>query len=95
MDQKEFLKIADRTSKLAKIFADEIKKGGYKILSDYFFDTITINTEKTDSIYKTALKENINLRKVDSKNISVAFDEAKKLNDVNVLLKIFGSIKSS
>ena len=61
------LKIADRTSKLAKIFADEIKKGGYKILSDYFFDTITINTKKTDSIYKTALKENINLRKVDMK----------------------------
>ena len=30
---------------------------------------------------------------MDSKNISVAFDEAKKLNDVNVLLKIFGISK--
>ena len=58
------LKIANRTSKLAKIFADEIKKGGYKILSDYFFDTVTIKTnEKTNSIYKAAINQKINLRK--------------------------------
>ncbi len=88
------LKIANRTSKLAKLFADEIKKGGFQILSDYFFDTVTIRTnDKTNVIYQNALKENINLRKVDDKHISVAFDEAKKLNDVNILLKIFGVSK--
>ena len=27
-------------------------------------------------------------------HLSVAFDEAKKLNDVNILLKIFGSSKT-
>ena len=88
------LKIANRTSKLAKLFADEIKKGGFQILSDHFFDTVTIKTnDKTNSIYQKALSENINLRKVDDKHISVAFDEAKKLNDVNILLKIFGVSK--
>ena len=88
------LKIANRTSKLAKIFADNIKTGGYKILSDHFFDTVTIKTnEKTNSIYEAALKENINLRKVDEEHLSVAFDEAKKLDDVNLLLKIFGISK--
>ncbi len=89
------LKIANRTSKLAKIFSDEIKKGGYQILSDQFFDTVTINTnEKTNFIYQTALNENINLRKVDEDRISVSFDEAKKLSDVNLLLKIFGISKN-
>ena len=89
------LKIANRTSKLAKIFGDEIKKGGYQILSENYFDTVTIKTdEKTNSIFEAALKENINLRKVNDKLISVAFDEAKKLNDVNVLLKIFGISKN-
>ena len=89
------LKIANRTSKLAKIFADAIKNGGYQILSNYFFDTVTIKTnEKTDHIYKTALNEGVNLRKVDHNNISVAFDEAKKLSDVNLLLKIFGISKN-
>ena len=92
---KGILKIANRTSKLAKIFGDEIKKGGYQILSENYFDTVTIKTDKkTNSIYEAALKENINLRKVDDKLISVAFDEAKKLNDVNVLLKIFGISKN-
>jgi len=86
------IKIANRTSSLAKLFADEIKKTGFKILSDHFFDTVTIITKnKTNEIYQKAQSEGINLRKVDEGNLSVAFDEAKKLNDVNVLLKIFGS----
>ena len=41
MDPEGLLKIANRTSTLAKLFADEIKKGGFKILSDHFFDTVT------------------------------------------------------
>ena len=86
------IKIANRTSTLAKLFADGIKKAGFKILSDHFFDTVTIITKnKTNEIYKKAQSEGINLRKVDEDNLSVAFDEAKKLNDVNILLKIFGS----
>tara|TARA_B100001093_G_scaffold449249_1_gene455334 strand:+ start:34 stop:2898 length:2865 start_codon:yes stop_codon:yes gene_type:complete len=89
------LKIANRTSTLAKLFADEVKNGGFKILSDHFFDTVTIITkDKTDEIYKKALKEGINLRRVDKQNLSVAFDEAKKLNDVNILLKVFGISKT-
>ena len=89
------VKIANRTSTLAKLFADEIKKGGFKILSDHFFDTVTIITgNKTDAIYQNAQNEGINLRKVDNENLSVAFDEAKKLADINILLKIFGRCKS-
>ena len=89
------LKIANRTSTLAKLFADEIINGGFQILSDHFFDTVTIITKnKTDQIYQKALQEGINLRKVDKEMLSVAFDEAKKLNDVNILLKIFGISKS-
>ncbi|MDC1151534.1 aminomethyl-transferring glycine dehydrogenase [Pelagibacteraceae bacterium] len=89
------LKIANRTSSLAKLFGDEIKNGGFKILSDHYFDTVTIKTnEKTETIFKKAFEEKINLRKVDKDTLSVAFDEAKKLNDVNTLLKIFGISKT-
>ncbi|MDA9078440.1 aminomethyl-transferring glycine dehydrogenase [Pelagibacteraceae bacterium] len=89
------LKIANRTSSLAKLFGDEIKKGGLKILSDHYFDTVTIKTnEKTENILKKAYEEKINLRKVDKDTLSVAFDEAKKLDDVNNLLKIFGISKA-
>ena len=91
---KGILKIANRTSTLAKLFAEEIKSE-FEILSENFFDTVTIKTKnKTEAIFKKALDENINLRKVDNETLSVAFDEAKKLDDVNTLFKIFGIKKT-
>ena len=91
---KGILQIANRTSKLAKLFSEGVKATGFEILSDYFFDTVTIKTkDKTKEIYQKALAKKINLRNVNNEIISVAFDEAKKLEDVNTLLEIFGSNK--
>ena len=45
-------------------------------------------------LVEKAQKEGINLGKVDKENLSVAFDEAKKLDDVNTLFKIFGVKKT-
>jgi len=88
------LQIANRTSKLAKLFSEGVKATGFEILSDHFFDTVTIRTkDKTKTIYQKALAKKINLRNVNNEMISVAFDEAKKLEDVNTLLEIFGSNK--
>jgi len=85
------LDIANRTSKLAKLFAENIKDGGFELYTNNFFDTVTIKTNnKTDEIYKKAISEKVNLRKVNNKTLSVAFDEAKRLDHVNLLLKIFG-----
>ncbi len=87
---KGILNIATRTSKLAKAFADSIKSGGYELYTNHFFDTVTIKTnEKTDEIYNRALNEKVNLRKVNDKTLSVAFDEAKRIDHVNLLLNIF------
>ena len=91
---KGILQIANRTSKLAKLFSEGVKATGFNILSDHFFDTVTIKTkDKTKEIYQKALAKKINLRNVNNEMISVAFDEAKKLEDVNTLLEIFGSNK--
>ena len=88
---KGILEIANRTSKLAKIFAESIQDGGFELHSSYFFDTVTVKTnKKTDEIYNKAISEKINLRKVDNQTLSVAFDEAKRLDHVILLLKIFG-----
>ena len=85
------LDIANRTSKLAKVFADALQNEGFELYSNYFFDTVTIKTnDKTDAIYNRAISERVNLRKVNNKTLSVAFDEAKRLDHVNLLLKIFG-----
>ncbi len=85
------LKIAKRTSKLAKIFGDALQMSGFKLYSESFFDTVTIQTnEKTETIYNKALAERINIRVVNKNTLSVAFDEVKKVDHVNTLLKIFG-----
>jgi glycine dehydrogenase len=90
MGLKGIKKIAENTSQLAKNFADKIKQSGYEIYSDHFFDTITIKTlDKTESIYQNALSQNVNIRKVNSEMLSVAFDERKNVYRANQLLKIF------
>jgi glycine dehydrogenase len=83
-------KIAENTSQLAKNFADKIKQSGYELYSDHFFDTVTIKTlDKTDSIFRNALRQNVNIRKVNPEMLSVAFDERKNVYRANQLLKIF------
>jgi len=87
--------ISERVSQLAKSFADKIKQSGYEIYSDYFFDTVTIITkEKTDQIYKNALNQKVNIRKVNSEMLAVSFDERKNVYRVNQLLKIFNAAES-
>ena len=83
-------KIAENTSQLAKNFADKIKQSGYELYSEHFFDTVTIKTlDKTDSIFRNALRQNVNIRKVNSQMLAVAFDERKNVYRANQLLKIF------
>jgi len=87
---KGIKKIADTVSQLAKSFADKLKQSGYELYSNYFFDTVTVKTlDKTDKIYKNALRQQVNIRKVNSQMLAVSFDERKNLYRANQLLKIF------
>jgi len=82
--------IGERTLKFANAFAEKIKTK-FEILSDEFFDTVTIHTkDKTKEIYAKALEFKVNLRLIDSQGISVSFDETTKIEDINNLFKIFG-----
>jgi glycine dehydrogenase len=82
--------IGERTTKFANLFADKIKSK-YEILSDQFFDTVTINTkDKTHEIYQKAIQFKINLRLIENHAVSVSFDETTKIEDINNLFNIFG-----
>ncbi|MDA9647340.1 aminomethyl-transferring glycine dehydrogenase [Candidatus Pelagibacter sp.] len=87
---KGIKKISESVSQLTKNFADKLKQSGYELYSDHFFDTVTVKTlDKTDKIYKNALDEGVNIRKVNSEMLTVSFDERKNLYRANQLLKIF------
>ena len=82
--------IGERTTKFANLFADKIKSK-YEILSDQFFDTVTINTkDKTHEIYQKAIQFKINLRLIENHAVSVSFDETTKIEDMNNLFNVFG-----
>ena len=82
--------IGERTAKFSNAFAD-IVKTKFEILSDQFFDTVTINTkDKTQEIYAKALEFKVNLRLIDQHALSVSFDETTEIKDLNNLFKIFG-----
>jgi len=87
---KGIKKIAESVSQLTKNFADKLKQSGYELYSDNFFDTVTVKTlDKTEKIYKNALDQGVNIRKVNSEMLAVSFDERKNLYRANQLLKIF------
>ena len=48
------------------------------LYSDHFFDTVAIKTfDKTEKIYKNALDQHVNIRKVNSEMLAVSFDEKR------------------
>ena len=84
--------IAGRIHRLAALFAAGARAGGAKVLSKTFFDTVLVETgARTDELISAAETAGYNLRKLDDKHISLAFDETHNRDDVVALLKVFGA----
>lgn len=84
--------ISSRIHGLARLAAEGLKTLGYKIASDRYFDTLSIPVDQVrmEEIRREALKRKANLRYQDSK-VGISFDEAKDLNDVELILEIFAA----
>ena len=66
--------IATSVHKQTRRFAAAIKRAGYVLRSEKFFDTISFEAENSQALVESALKAGINVRQT-SFGISVAFDE--------------------
>ncbi|GAB2802512.1 aminomethyl-transferring glycine dehydrogenase [Rhabdobacter roseus] len=84
--------IAARTHGLAKLFAETIKKFNYRVLTDTYFDTITIQTPLVNKLRQETQKYGINLRYTGDELVGVSFDEAKTFGDTIELLNIFAEV---
>jgi len=78
-------KVHDNTSNLAKSLID----AGYELVSDQFFDTITINTNNAQALFSKAKESGINLRLLNNNQLSIAIDEATTSEDLSKLLVVF------
>jgi glycine dehydrogenase len=91
-------KIARRVHHLTAILAAGLRSEGIKLENEYFFDTLTINTnEHSKAIYNRALSEGMNLRKFPTLDnspvqLGISLDETTTLKDVeDLLLAITGT----
>ncbi|BDS05700.1 glycine dehydrogenase (decarboxylating) [Oceaniferula spumae] len=87
--------IANKAHRCARILADSLKQNGFELVSDQFFDTITVKTPgKADDYIAAAVELGYNLRRVDSDLVGIACDETFVCEDGKNLLKVFGIEKA-
>ncbi len=85
-------RIAKRVHGLTRLMAAQLKKLGYKLRSESFFDTLTIETDRAENIVDEALDLEINLRLYpDGKAVGITLDETCTLKTVELLLQAFNS----
>ena len=56
--------IANRIHSLACLFSEALSDAGYDILNKKFFDTVSVKTDKADSIRSDALKKALTLEEI-------------------------------
>ncbi len=82
--------IATKVHLKAATLAKSLSDAGFELASTQFFDTITINTDKAQALFKQAQEKNINLRLLNDNQLTIAMDETTTTEDLKSLLAIFG-----
>lgn len=88
-------KIARRVNTFACVFARILRNERFKISNDAFFDTVTVEYgddytgAPADNLVAHAGAHGTNIRQLDSRTVSVSFDETTTIEDLWSLLHIF------
>ncbi len=82
--------IAERIHETASSLANVMKKGGLKVLTSHFFDTITLalDQEQQKSVRKVAEEFELNFHYTQD-GIRISIDETTSLKDLNVIITAF------
>jgi glycine dehydrogenase len=86
--------IAARTHGLTKLFAETVKKFNFHVLTNEYFDTVTIQTPLAKKLKEESAKWGVNLRHYPypDNRVGVSFDEGKTFEDVIKLLNLFADV---
>src|SRR5690606_17226094 len=85
-------RIAKRVALLAGKLAEELKNAGYEIVSETFFDTLSIRTDKVNEIKTKAENAHINFRYWDDgKGLSISIDETTTPSDLLNIMSVFNN----
>lgn len=83
--------IALRISTLAQTAAKSLRKMGFHIVSEHFFDTVMVKTERAEAIRFKATEQEINLRVTDDGYVGFSIDETTSARDLLDLINCFSN----
>ena len=83
--------IAQSVHQKAVLLALGLEKLGYKVEPDVFFDTVTVEVGKLQGvILKTAVAEEVNLRRIGTTRIGISVDERSRPVTLEAVWRAFG-----
>ncbi len=85
--------IAKRVALLAQTAAAAISARGFELVSDNFFDTITVKVKDIAAIKEKAERQSINLRYINNNLIGISLDETTDVGDLYDLINCFENDK--
>jgi len=87
-------RIAQNVHQLTLILAEGLKRLGYSIGSEAFFDTLRVElgSKSLQEIVEAAQARQINLRSIDERAIAITLDETTTVTDLIDLLEIFAGV---
>ncbi|HJV00030.1 MAG TPA: aminomethyl-transferring glycine dehydrogenase, partial [Burkholderiaceae bacterium] len=81
--------IAQRVHRYTGVLAAGLKALGYTLANDTYFDTLTVQTARTEQLHAVAVANGVNLRKVDANHVGLSLDETTTRDDIELLWTIF------
>lgn len=87
-------RIAQRVHGLTEILAAGLKRLGYRIGSEPFFDTLRVDLgiHQLEDILQASQERGINLRIFDASTVGIALDETTTIEDLRDLWEIFAGV---
>jgi glycine dehydrogenase len=84
-------RIAARVHRFTKLLAEGLRRQGYDVSPEVFFDTLRVRTHQAQAqaILARAKTERINLRRYEDGSIGLSLDERTTLQEVETLLTVF------
>ena len=84
--------IAGRVHRMTQILAEGLKRLGFQVENEAFFDTLCVRVPgQASPIAARALESRINLRVIDADRLGISFDETTKRRDLAALWRVFSS----
>ena len=85
-------KIASKVHRMTRIMAEGLKRLGFEVATESFFDTVTVVVPgQAGAIAARARESRINLRVIDNDRLGISFDETTRRKNLMTLWTVFST----